>query len=683
MDNNFGQYIEVVSLGLLGEPQGKKGNEWRYGTHGSLAVDVAKGTWYCHETEQGGGVLDLIMRETSRSTVKAAIRWLEEQGIKPEEEPAPKAKPKLVKAYDYIDENGELRYQVCRMEPKTFLQRKPDGSGWNWSVKGVTPLPYRLMDIISKPDATVLIVEGEKDADALAALGLVATCNSGGAGKWPDSICRYFKGRKVVLLPDNDKAGADHAELVAGKLYGVAANVRVATLDGLTDKQDVSDWLAIGHARGDIVEVCKRTELWEPPKAHIVDHEPVHAPALQSYDLDYFSPLPHANDKGKPKKHIANLQEICRRLGVTVRYNVIAKEEEILIPNESFSMDNQANASLAWLNSECSLYDFAPDKNAEFITYLADKNLYNPVARWIESKEWDGVSRLGQMFATVTASCESTDQNVKRLKEVLMRRWMISAIAAAYLPEGVSAGGVLVFQGAQYLGKTKWFKSLVPEHLRLVKDGMLLRPDDKDSVKQICSFWLVELGELDSTFRKSDIAALKAFITNNSDVLRRPYARKDSNYARRTVFFGSVNPREFLHDATGNRRYWTIACDSLDHSHNLDMQQVWAEVKTLFDSGENWHLSPSEMDLLNSSNEEFMALDPVEERVRSRLDWESPEVTWRWEQATQIAIDCGVDRPNAKDISTAASAVRKLNGDRAKRYKGKNVIFCPPAVTGF
>ncbi len=680
MENNFKQYIETVAISLLGEPQSRRGDEWRYGTHGSLAVDVVDGTWYDHENELGGGVLDLVMRETGRASVKAAIRWMEEQGIKPEDKPQPKQKARMVKAYDYVDENGELRYQVCRMEPKDFRQRKPDGAGWSWSVKGVTPLPYRLGDMLNKPEATVLIVEGEKDADALAALNLVATCNSGGAGKWPDSITGYFRDRRVVILPDNDEAGRNHAALVAGKLYGVAESVRVAELEDLPVKGDVYDWLQTGKERADVVEVCKQAETWTPPASPALQPPPTHQ---VPQNADYYSPLPHANEKGRPLKHISNLEEICRRLGVTVRYNVIAKEEEILIPGESFSIDNQANASLAWLNSECSLYQYPTDKNQEFITYLADKNLYNPVAEWVGGRPWDGKSRLPELYATVRAVNEDINPDVKTLKETLIRRWMISAIAAAHLPDGVSAGGVLVFQGAQYLGKTKWFKSLVPEHLGLLKDGMLLRPDDKDSVKQVCSFWLVELGELDSTFRKADIAALKAFITNDSDVLRRAYARKESHFARRTVFFGSVNPQEFLHDTTGNRRYWTIACESIDHSHSIDMQQVWAEVKALYDSGEGWHLTPSEMDMLNASNEDFMALEPVEERIRSQLDWDAPEALWRWEQATQILIECGVDRPNAKDVSTGAGVIRKLNGNQSKRLKGKNVLFCPPLVADF
>lgn len=272
--SDFSQYIEEVSLALLGEPKAKKGSEWRWGSHGSMVVDVEKGTYYDHESKEGGGPLDLIIRETSAATIKAAISWLEQQGIKPKDNPEPKQKSKLVKTYDYINEDGELVYQVCRFEPKGFRQRRPDGSGWKWSIKGVTPLPYRLPELLAKPNATVLVVEGEKDADNLAALELVATCNSGGAGKFDQALVPYFKGRKVVIVPDADKAGQEHVQTVAERLYPVADSIRVLKLPGLTGKQDVSDWLKT-HTKQDLISAAKIAPVWSPePVEETVRAEP-------------------------------------------------------------------------------------------------------------------------------------------------------------------------------------------------------------------------------------------------------------------------------------------------------------------------------------------------------------------------------------------------------------------------
>jgi putative DNA primase/helicase len=358
---------------------------------------------------------------------------------------------------------------------------------------------------------------------------------------------------------------------------------------------------------------------------------------------------------------------------VTVRYNVISKEEELLIPNAAFSVDNRQNASLAWLASWCSRFRMRTDKLGDYVTYLADQNQFNPVAQWITSKPWDGVSRLADLCATIT----STDND---LRDVLMKRWLLSAVAAAFNHDGVSAHGVLVLQGSQYLGKTKWFKQLVPAHLGVVQDGMMLRPDDRDSVKQVCSFWLVELGEIDATFRKSDIAALKSFITKKNDVLRRAYARKESTYARRTVFFGSVNPKQFLHDPTGNRRYWTIEATNIDHSHDIDMQQLWAEVLSMYHAGEGYYLLPEEMDRLNHHNQDYSVSDPVVERIQTRLDWEAPETQWIWKSATEVLIDVGVDRPTQADLTKASQAIREMNKDQSRRTKVSRQLKVPPLM---
>ena len=112
--------------------------------------------------------------------------------------------------------------------------------------KGIVPLPYRLPELLGDPDAVVYITEGEKDADNLAEIGIVATCNHGGAGKWRNEISQWLKNRNVVILPDNDDAGRSHANDVAKKLTGIAASIRILELTGLPPKGDVSDWLDAG-----------------------------------------------------------------------------------------------------------------------------------------------------------------------------------------------------------------------------------------------------------------------------------------------------------------------------------------------------------------------------------------------------------------------------------------------------
>ena len=411
----------------------------------------------------------------------------------------------------------------------------------------------------------------------------------------------------------------------------------------------------------------------KPPArpAETVDQQPAIAGGIVAPAFDL---LPDCNDKGKPLQTIENIAEICRRLSVSIRYNVISKEEEIIIPGASFSFDNASAAAYAWVLSWCARFKMPTAALGEFITYLADQNQYNPVAEWITSAPWDGVSRISDLCDTITTDGDDT------LKQTMIRRWLVSAVAAAFEPAGVSAHGVLVIQGEQYVGKTAWFKSLVPERLGLTQDGMTLRPDDRDSVKQAVSFWLVELGELDATFRKADIAALKAFLTRKSDVLRRAYARKESHYARRTVFFASVNQREYLSDPTGNRRYWTISATAINANHGIDMQQLWAEVYSLYQAGEQWQLTRDEVATLNGHNSEYTHVDPTEQRIQTRLEWDDPVTLWEWRTVTEVLLEVGIDRPGRIEAS-AAGMVLSRYGCQRRTVKGKAQVRAPRVKT--
>jgi hypothetical protein len=163
--------------------------------------------------------------------------------------------------YDYRDEKGEILFQVERFEPKDFRQRRPDGKGgWISNLDGVRRVPYRLPELIAAPkDKWVFIVEGEKDADALARLGLVATTNPGGAEKWRPEFNLHFKRRRVAIVPDNDEAGQKHSRQVARNLLGVAFCMTLIELPCLQEKGDVSDWLAAGGTRENLLALVEST----------------------------------------------------------------------------------------------------------------------------------------------------------------------------------------------------------------------------------------------------------------------------------------------------------------------------------------------------------------------------------------------------------------------------------------
>ena len=179
-----------------------------------------------------------------------------------------KSKGTIDRTYDYHGPDDTLLFQVVRLKnPKRFLQRRPDGKGdWIWSVRGIRTVLYRLPELLAAdPGETVWIVEGEKDADRLTTFGLVATTNAMGAGKWQNHYAESLHDRRVVILPDNDQAGRDHAQRIARSLAGVAAEVKVIELPDLAKKGDVSDWLNHGRTIADLRRLADEAQPYQAP----------------------------------------------------------------------------------------------------------------------------------------------------------------------------------------------------------------------------------------------------------------------------------------------------------------------------------------------------------------------------------------------------------------------------------
>jgi RecA-family ATPase len=307
--------MEPVARILLGEPNrglSSKG-ELRYGTRGSMSVDLRKGTWFDHETNEGGGTLDLIERQTGLHEAER-FEWLAQNTTYQDETKAnghDRGVGKLGRVaatYPYVDEAGNFLFEVVRFDPKDFRQRRrarPDDDpakvhdGWVWSVTGIRPVPYRLPEISEAiaTERTIFITEGEKDCDKCWTLGMPATTNAGGAGKWRTDLDPYFDGADVVIVPDYDPQkthpktkepmfhpdgrpilpGQDHAQDIARHLAGVARRVRVLELwrswPQMPLKGDVSNWFQAGGTTEQLYALADELPDWSP------NQSPAEAPA--------------------------------------------------------------------------------------------------------------------------------------------------------------------------------------------------------------------------------------------------------------------------------------------------------------------------------------------------------------------------------------------------------------------
>ncbi len=349
---------------------------------------------------------------------------------------------------------------------------------------------------------------------------------------------------------------------------------------------------------------------------------------------------------------------------IGVHYDVIKKRLVIWLPKYVGTPDNRQESTLRYVESLAALNRMATGSLFGFVHAIGDANPINPVLAWIAASPWDGVDRLPDIYATLTCTSDYPNE----LKEVLVHRWLLSAVAAAVVPN-FSCRGVLTFQGRQGLGKTRWFESLVPDPVlraELIRTGHHLDPRSKDDVLGAITHWVVELGELDSTLRK-DVAALKAFLSNNQDKVRRPYGRAESEYPRRTVFAASVNEHDFLVDSTGNARFWTLPLVKIDYEHGIDMQQVFAQLHTEIRSGESWRLQPDEQAALDKVNLAHRTVSAIRERVWSLLDIDKrdserlPALT-----ASDVLGRLGYKTPTNPQCKECASALREFLGEPKK-----------------
>lgn len=363
------------------------------------------------------------------------------------------------------------------------------------------------------------------------------------------------------------------------------------------------------------------------------------------------------------KTTLENVEHLFTGYGITVRFDVIKKRLIIMRDGTACSMTDVA--SLAILNGLNGNWLGA------FIDDLARHNPLNPVKDWIESKPWDGVDRLPEIMATV----RTTEDYPQSLKAALLYRWLLSATAAATV-EGkrFAARGVLTLQGGQGIGKTSWISRLMPEgSLRndVIKRDHHLDGGNKDSILGAISHWIVEIGELDSSFKK-DVARLKGFLTNDCDKIRPPYGKDAVEWDRRTVFAATVNDPQFLVDSTGNTRFWTIAVKSLHFQHSIDMQQVFAQLQCKLGEGAQWWLAQDEEADLESYNQRHRAVSAIAERIRDHIDTEVTDPqAGKYMTAMELLRDMGINYPTNTQCKECGTVLREHFG-QPKRVNGRD-----------
>ena len=255
-----------------------------------------------------------------------------------------------------------------------------------------------------------------------------------------------------------------------------------------------------------------------------------------------------------------------------------------------------------------------------------NRNKVNPVKDYLDGLEWDGTARLESMLVDYLGAEDTV------YVRTVTRKYMAAAVARIYHP-GTRFDSMIVLSGPQGQGKSTLPSKLAGEWFSNSLDDIR----GKDAYEALQGVWIMEMGEMNAT-RKADIEATKNFITKTEDIFRVAYGRHKSYFPRTCVFWGTTNDGEFLHDRTGNRRFWPVDIGLTEHEKHPwdltseDVAQLWAEAKHYYLAGEKLYLDANESKLA----EEAQAMHTEEDTIAGEIeDYLNIPITEDWYDRTK------------------------------------------------
>lgn len=317
------------------------------------------------------------------------------------------------------------------------------------------------------------------------------------------------------------------------------------------------------------------------------------------------------------------VEHVMKLIGARARHNSMNGTVEITMKDYNSNQD-PSDAGLATIIHACDRCGMSnPNQIRTAVLNIAITNKFNPAEDWVLSEPWDGVDRLGSLCDTI----ELRDPKMDPWKRVALRRWSLQVITAIVnYRHGENAqpiGYLLVLQGEQGKDKSFWVKSLMPSGLVTLGLSLKLDKSEKDSVSRATATPIGELAELDASFKHSDTSALKNFLTTPVDAYRPAYGYRTIRTPRSTAFIGTINPATFLHDASGERRFWPLAIRQCHAGHGINMQQYWAQMHHYrVTKGEQYWFTAEEAEMHDNAVKEHVIeneiSDVVHDLVRRR-----------------------------------------------------------------
>ena len=518
-------------------------------------------------------------------------------------------------------------------------------------------MPYRLPEILEAiaNQHPIFVVEGEKDADSLWKIGVPATCNAGGSNKWKPALNDHFRDAQVVVLPDRDVPGWDHAQDVARQLADIAASVRVLLLPELPEKGDVSDWLEAGRTAEELNRLAEEAQSWSGMQpCPWTDPDQTSAPG----DDDSFETDNNGKTYSNSQK---NIRVALRRLGVRVRHDQF--QDRLLIEGMDGIgplLDDRAIERL-WLEID-QRFRFRPSKDF-FLTVVsveARLNPFHPVRKFLDGLRWNGVERIDKWLTTYAGAADTAYTNA-------VGALLLVAACRRIRSPGCKFDEMVVLESEQGTEKSSALAALAVQD-DWFSDDLPLNADGKRVIEALSGRWIIEAAELKG-MRKGEIQHLKAFLSRRFDRARMSYDRLVTEVPRQCVIVGTTNSEQYLKDITGNRRFWPVRIKKFDLASLAgDRDQLWAEAAAREAKGIPIRLDPLLWEAAAREQELRVVEDPFSEVIEHTLGSMEGKIA-----AADVWLIVGVreGQRNQEHNSRLGEAMRQLGWKRERLRFGR------------
>lgn len=688
----------------------------------SLSVNVHTGRWADFATgDRGGDLVSLYAAIHGLSQSDAAQRLSPDAAFVPKprairssaprrtidaplqrppaDAPPPPPHPKWgnpVALYPYHDAVGLVGY-VARYEPsgqrKTFAPyRWIDG---RWVAKALPrPRPlYRTERLLERPDAAVVVCEGEKAAEAAARLlpRYVACSWAGGAQSVESADWATLARRRVVLWPDADEPGRQAMARVAPILAALGCDVYTINPDGQPDGWDAADALQDGWTTAQTRDWAKpRLVHYEPPAPQQDRHghpaavdsslpRPVTTATAGARNLDPPDDL-HPRQlwdwygldttigNGTPP---ANEDTVVRVLGH--KSGAFWYDEFLQRPITTWGgtaprplEDADVADLLVWMQRVVRLHRLSASTVERGLQVVLYRNRRNVAQEWLRSLVWDGVERVHLLF---THGFGTDDHEYYR---AVAKNFMIGMVHRVLEP-GCQFDYVPILEGRQGARKSTALRTLGGEWFAECHEPLT----SKDFLQLLPGKMLIEFSELHAMSR-AEAEKVKGILSNRVDRYRASYGRRAGDYPRSCVFAGTTNRDDWNRDDTGARRFWRIIVGEIDVDWIArHREQLFAESVVRLQRGESHHEVPQQV--ARWLQQDAMARDAWHDVV---IGYASRFEEVRPEQILREALDVPIDRTDNAAIQRVRSILRsegwvrktaRLHGSYVKVWRRPSV----------